>query len=451
MSPPTPRIVRGPVGSEAIAAPLRGPGGPQLKPDAFAAKPAAEASAPKKKSKPVKAVIAEPTGDTTKRDTKRSDATPHAANVAQTTADIYNLQSIFRPMRDTDFLLRQLKAASAGVARTRAKSRNAAVGAVNRTKPETGERLGQASLRRISSQASETMDRLRRFERRARSRVYHKVEAARAGLSDVFAGPSDPLGELEIAARGRTVANRIEQLCDLERDEIEFIRNFATSEPKIHQSGSEIVGERERSPDPIFITSGWAARVRILSGGRRQIIGFLLPGDPIGLRGAAEPDAATSIGAITQVEAIDARNLLAQVERSNRYPGLERAIQRAEAQEKEFLFNQITRLGAMKPHERLEDLMRELKWRLRQTRLANEKMFPMPLDRRALSATLNLDNGELKSAMRKLRRQHGFRIRNNAARIAELDGEGESAPGKFRPPAASRAPGGAPLPRIISS
>lgn len=448
MSPTTPRSVREPTGSETVTAPLRGRGGPQLKPDAFAAK-AAASSPVQKKVRHAKNTAEADSGDGVEKiPTSREE---HCERGTAQSADIYNLQSIFRPIRDHEFLLRSLKAAGNSLARTRANTGNPKTGAGLKANRVKAGRTEVASLRRISLQASETMDRLRRFERRARSRVYHKVEAARAGLAGAFSGPMDPLGELEVAARGRTVSNRIEQLCELERDEVEFIRDFAASEPKIHQSGSEIVGERERSPDPIFITAGWAARVRILSGGRRQIIGFLLPGDPIGLRGAAEPDAATSIGAITQVEAIDARRLLSQVERSNRYPGLERAIQRAEAQEKEFLINQITRLGAMKPHERLEDLMRELKWRLRQTRLADEKMFPMPLDRNALCATLNLDSGELKSAIRKLRRQHGFRIRNNTARIAERDGVGERASGKFRPPSASRAPGGAPLPRIISS
>lgn len=450
MAPPINRIVRGPDSAAAAITPLRGRGGPELKPDAFA-RNASTVSVPKPKPakpefKPLESIkrIQAAQGFKRLKQSARSAAPKPARSEApkpsqsrtvqspdEPSEDPYGLRSIFRPVRDSDFLLSALKSGP--------------------SKSDKEKARGTSSARAINARATETLNSLKRFERRARSRVYNKIETTRASIATAFAGPQNPLRELEAAASGRTVCNRIEKLCELQRDEIECIRNFAMSEPRIHQSGSEIVGQRERSPDPMFIASGWACRVRILSGGRRQIIGFLLPGDPIGLRGAAEPDAPTTIGAITQVEAIDARSLLSQVERSNRYPGLERAIQRAEAQEKEFLMNQVARLGAMRPAERLEDLLRELKWRLRQVNLANDMQFQMPLAQRDLTATLNMTGGELKSALKKLRRQHGLRIRRNVAQIAELDGESESKLGFFRPPSISRAPGVSPLPRIISN
>lgn len=295
----------------------------------------------------------------------------------------------------------------------------------------------------------ETFGRAKRFQRRVRARVEDNIAQTRGRIVQLLAKPRDTLTELAEAADGRTISNRIESMAELDRDEIQLVRDFAVSEFRRHQAGATIVEAKERSPDPAFIASGWACRLRMHDGGRRQIVGLLLPGDPIGLRGAAEPEATTTIGALTEVHAISAQRLLAQVERSNRYSNLERAIQRADAQDKEFLTNQIARLGGMSTSDRFADLMHELKWRLRQTGLADASMFPMPLDQRDLMATLNLSRGELDSAMRRLRRREGFRVRKQGARLIERGNRTEIV-GGFRPPSGSRNADSRPLPRIIA-
>lgn len=302
----------------------------------------------------------------------------------------------------------------------------------------------------VQERTEETLGRMHRFQRRARLRVSDSIATTRTRVANLLAKPRNQVDELECAARGRTVSNRIESLCELDRDETNFIREFSMSQTRIYQSGSEIVQERERAPEPAFIASGWACRVRILKSGRRQIIGFLLPGDAIGLRGAAEPDAATTIGALTHVESISARDLIARVERSNQYSNLERAIQRAEAQEKEFLMNQIVRLGAMSPYERFADLMRELKWRLRQSGLADENVFPMPLDRVSLSSSLNMSGRELRSALGRMRRRQGLRIRSRRAQLPETKAGAKPETGGFTAPSTTRPPGAPEGPRIIS-
>lgn len=309
-------------------------------------------------------------------------------------------------------------------------------------------RLGPA-VSGVREQANETLGRVRRFQRRARVRIDDSISDARTRLRSLLAKPTNVLAELEVSARGRTIANRVEALADLDRDERELIRDFSMAETRLHQAGDELVREHEASPEPAFIASGWACRLRVHEGGRRQIMGLLLPGDSIGLREAAEPVAGTTIGALTEVHSLNARRLLSQVERSNRYSNLERAIQRAEAQEKDFLTNQIARLGGMRPYDRLVDLMRELRWRLGQAGLADEREFPMPLGERDLMSVLNLSQGELNRAVARLRRWHGFRLKRQGARMLDRD-EATRISGGFRPPPEGRGSSQAPLPRIIS-
>lgn len=309
-------------------------------------------------------------------------------------------------------------------------------------------RLGPA-VSGVREQAHETIGRMRRFQRRARVRIDDSISDARTRLRSLLAKPPNVLAELEVNARGRTIANRVEALAELDGDERELIRDFSMAETRLHQAGDELVREHEASPEPAFIASGWACRLRVHEGGRRQIMGLLLPGDSIGLREAAEPAAGTTIGALTEVHSINARRLISQVERSNRYSNLERAIQRAEAQEKDFLTNQIARLGGMGPYDRLVDLMRELRWRLGQAGLADAREFPMPLGERDLMSALNLSQGELSRAMGRLRRRHGFRLKRQGARMSERD-DAKPVSGGFRPPPDGRTSSEAPLPRIIS-
>src|SRR3954471_12726622 len=67
-------------------------------------------------------------------------------------------------------------------------------------------------------------------------------------------------------------------------------------------AGSDICGEGQR-PTPKVIVSGWAARARMLVDGRRQIFGFLLPGDIVGLR--PRPTFGCATTALTHVETVD--------------------------------------------------------------------------------------------------------------------------------------------------
>src|SRR5262245_42458088 len=45
---------------------------------------------------------------------------------------------------------------------------------------------------------------------------------------------------------------------------------------------AELVSDGAGAAEPRFLAIGWACRQRVLRDGRRQILGFILPGDAIG-------------------------------------------------------------------------------------------------------------------------------------------------------------------------
>lgn len=211
----------------------------------------------------------------------------------------------------------------------------------------------------------------------------------------------DALRVTEESAKNRTLFNRLSAAAVLSEAEAEVVDAASSSVRRTYQAGSEITIEGEVTPRPMFIVSGWACRRRTLSNGRSQFIGFLLPGDGIGLRGCAEPLAGCTIEALTTVETVDASRLLLLAEQPQRFGGIAHALQRNTVLEEELLTNQIIRLGSLSPVERLAHLLLELHFRLQSAGLATDQEFQMPLTLETLSVALGVN---VRTATRLVRR-----------------------------------------------
>src|SRR5690349_2475563 len=71
----------------------------------------------------------------------------------------------------------------------------------------------------------------------------------------------------------------------------EVVRGFS--------AGSTIVEEGEAAQQLRMLVSGWAARVRVLSDGRRQVVRLLLPGDICALPVAGSAITHCAVQAVT--------------------------------------------------------------------------------------------------------------------------------------------------------
>jgi CRP-like cAMP-binding protein len=215
----------------------------------------------------------------------------------------------------------------------------------------------------------------------------------------------DPLLTLVEAAKYRTVFNRISAAANLSPAERQIVEAISSSVRKTYQAGSEIVVEGEVMPRPMIIASGWACRRRTRGNGRAQVVGFLAPGDGIGLRGSADTTAPCTIMALTTVETIDATQLLRMAQQSSDYAGITEALLKAVAEDEEFLTNQIIRLGATSPVERLAHLLLEMHARLSAAGLATDRDFFMPMTYETLAEALALTPKVARRAMKRLKRR----------------------------------------------
>ena len=101
---------------------------------------------------------------------------------------------------------------------------------------------------------------------------------------------SSPLTQRSIEFGARTVLRKLHALSPMSPQDMALIEQLAGLTP--HRPGAELVVEGKGVPTPRLVVNGWAARIRTLPDGRRQILGFVLPGDGIGLCHRGRPLAA---------------------------------------------------------------------------------------------------------------------------------------------------------------
>ena len=161
---------------------------------------------------------------------------------------------------------------------------------------------------------------------------------------------------------------------------------------------TELQTEGQEIPAALLVVEGWAARVRILSDGRRQFLSFLLPGDLVGMCQHERPLAVSTVVAITPVRTCRAPA-------GADHPALAQAYGVSRALEEAYLLAQITRLGRLDALERLCDVMLELSERLGLAGQVRNGTFEMPLTQEMLADMLGLTPVHVNRMVQEARRR----------------------------------------------
>lgn len=178
---------------------------------------------------------------------------------------------------------------------------------------------------------------------------------------------------------------------------------------------------------------GWAARVRYLGDGRRQILSHILPGDGLGLCESPGPLSLTSTMALTPVSTIDASEALAVVRaRDDGHDGLRQAVRVATTLEEALLVNQVVRNGRQTAFERVCHFILETHWRLQFVGLAEGGAMPWQLTQEAVADTLGLSVVHVNRMLQQMRRDGLVDINHNILHV--LNPDLMSAIAEFAPP-----------------
>lgn len=186
---------------------------------------------------------------------------------------------------------------------------------------------------------------------------------------------SDTQSDADMALR------RLTSLEQLTTTDIELIETAACN-ARCFRAGTEIIREGDNCGMHLLL-SGWAAQTRIFSDGRRQVVGFLVPGDQFEYPLEDDHRAATSTLALCNSASCPAPTAPVGSR-------LEIAYKLGEARMRMHYIDHIARLGRLSAAERMCDLLLELFDRLTSVELVVDGGFEMPVTQELFSDALGL-------------------------------------------------------------
>lgn len=222
------------------------------------------------------------------------------------------------------------------------------------------------------------------------------------------------------SASPSALVRRLSALGNLLADDIEYLEELQ-SDRTVFAKGAHIVEIGSKYEAAFVLFDGWAYRCQALSDGRRQILGYVLPGDFIALHVNFPRTADHSVIAFTEAQVVTLP--LGKIEEIYRnFPNLSTALSFSTAQDHTILGGQIVRLGRRAAEERLTHLILELWQRLGLIRKADDSGFDLPVTQQEIADLLGLSLEAINRTMKRLESQ-GLVFRNGR-RLDILDPKG---------------------------
>ena len=170
---------------------------------------------------------------------------------------------------------------------------------------------------------------------------------------------------------------------------------------------------------PLFLTSGWACRLRELGSHGRQILGFVLPGDAIGLRDG-EPEPGYRTLALTRVFMLDGTALESRLRaKPDSHRNLASALLVAERAEHHRHLDHTVRLGALGAYDAMRHFLLELHDRLQAVGLARRGRFDLPVAQYVLGDALGISEVHANRVLAQMRREGLLELGPGWAQLAE--------------------------------
>lgn len=176
---------------------------------------------------------------------------------------------------------------------------------------------------------------------------------------------------------------------------------FAANSHQSAPPGYDLIRFGERMSRAVLLEQGWAIRHRTLSDGRRQILGFVLPGDFCDPTAFVEDRAHAAVTTITQARFtfICEKEVYALAHRS---PKLSAALWWQSAHEHAMTRSHMFALGRFDAYERLAFLLHELGQRLRLVGGTVSGSFRFPGTQQHLADALGMTHVHVSRTLAKL-------------------------------------------------
>lgn len=209
-------------------------------------------------------------------------------------------------------------------------------------------------------------------------------------------------------------------LVPLGERERQIIRKLGERAPQAWQNNTVLLAHEGEGSMTRFIVSGWAARVRALRDGRRQIIDVHVPGDWIGHAGHPLLRTTTRTVALSPLRTIQTLDVQREWSDRSREPVLSTALGLIAAEDQQFAQNQVVRLGRQTAYERIAHWLAELHYRLSARGEAAAGSFVFPLTQEAIADVVGLSVVHVNRTLQEMRRQGRIELRSGRLNILAL-------------------------------
>lgn len=187
-----------------------------------------------------------------------------------------------------------------------------------------------------------------------------------------------------------------------------------------NRARSDIAQEGDNPTVIRLLVSGWACRYKDLPDGRRQIVGFFLPGDFCDLNVYILSELDHSIGALTPVRYFEIPPQQFQTIIDAR-PHLTRALLWHEMVSSGIQREWLLSIGQRSPVERLAHLFVELHQRLKAVGLAQGHSFEFPITQHHLAEANGLSPVHVNRTLQEMRRDGLIELADRKLKILDFD------------------------------
>lgn len=191
-----------------------------------------------------------------------------------------------------------------------------------------------------------------------------------------------------------------------------------TTRSRSVKTRQDLIREGDRPGPVLVMLEGWACRYKVLPGGTRQVLAFLMPGDACDLHIGLLAEMDHSIQTITPaqvvtIDRIDMDDLMA------RRPAVARAMYISQLIDEGTMRAWITSMGRRTSLERVAHLMCELYLRARDGSLNSEAVLPLPLSQVLLADALGMTTVHVNRVLKELRIAGAMTLRRGSLEISD--------------------------------
>ena len=220
------------------------------------------------------------------------------------------------------------------------------------------------------------------------------------------------------AKSASALSRKLNAFVALSADDMGVLADLESNSYEIKR-GKALTEEGQTGHKAFILQDGWASTYKNMPDGSRQIIGFPIPGDCVGLRSVLLWTSDHSFSTITDsvVCAVSAPRMM-QI--FNEFPRLGAAFLWAASRDEAMVVEHLVNIGRRSALERSAHFFMELAERLMLVGLATETEFRCPLNQYVIADALGLTAIHVNRVLRELRELNLLTVKSGTVTIHDL-------------------------------